>query len=291
MLRRTFCHIPGIGDKIEQRVWKEGILSWSDALWNTAFQACLPRGLTGLAEGALLRSQEHLENGNIHFFRSNLRHFYRWRLFPDFREKTVFLDIETTGIPPPDDRITLITLFDGYKIKIYIQGINLGDFANDIMQYQVIITFNGKCFDIPFIERDLDIRLPQVHLDLRFILKSLGLSGGLKICEKAIGIDRGDLAGVDGFTAVLLWQKYQEGCGEALETLIAYNVEDTVNLEKLMVYAYNRKVKDLEFSDLILPEPHKRIILPYTINREILNEIFHERLRRYGKRTWELVDG
>jgi hypothetical protein len=88
-------------------------------------------------------------------------------------------------------------------------------------------------------------------------LKSLGYSGGLKKCEKAMGIDRGDLSGVDGYFAVLLWHDYQQNQNEkALETLLAYNIEDVVNLEILMVIAYNMKVEGTPFFDTYkLPMP------------------------------------
>lgn len=42
-------------------------------------------------------------------------------------------------------------------IKTYVQGQNLDEFAGDIRSYQVIITYNGKSFDIPFIESFFDI--------------------------------------------------------------------------------------------------------------------------------------
>lgn len=43
-----------------------------------------------------------------------------------------------------------------------------------------------------------------------------------------------------GFFAVLLWQEFQQtGNIKALETLLVYNIEDVVNLETLMVLAYN----------------------------------------------------
>ncbi len=74
-------------------------------------------------------------------------------------------------------------------------------------------------------------------------------AGGLKQCERALGICRGSLDGVDGYFAVLLWYDYlRNGNEKALETLIAYNIEDVVNLEALMVKAYNMKIKNTPFS-------------------------------------------
>ncbi len=284
MLSRTYCHIPGIGEKTERRIWNEGVRDWSDALSDPLFFFLLPGYVRSLATSFLERSIECLEREDIRFFDDKLSYSHRWRLFPAFRHRAVFLDIETTGLNTPHDHITMITLFDGKRSKTYIHGINLSEFVDDVMQYPFIVTFNGMCFDIPIIERYFNIHLPQVHLDLRYVMKSLGYRGGLKACEKAMGIDRGDLTGVDGFTAVLLWRKYREGCVEALESLIAYNVEDTVNLEKLMVFAYNQKVEQLSFPSLTLPLPRKRVLLPYSINRDVLREVLFERIHHFGGR-------
>ena len=83
---------------------------------------------------------------------------------------------------------------------------------------------------------------------LKYVLGSLGYKGGLKGCERQLGMYRGDLSDVDGFFAVLLWNEYKKsGSQKALETLLAYNVQDTVNLENLMVTAYNLKIKETPF--------------------------------------------
>ena len=91
-------------------------------------------------------------------------------------------------------------------------------------------------------------KLNHSHIDLRYVLRSLGYSGGLKGCEHQLGLDRGDLEGVDGFFAVLLWNEFQRsGDKRVLETLLAYNIEDAINLEMLMVMAYNLKLKETPF--------------------------------------------
>jgi len=72
-----------------------------------------------------------------------------------------------------------------------------------------------------------------------------------------LGIDRGDLDGIDGHFAVLLWDNFRrKGNQKALETLVAYNIQDVVNLEKLITIAYNSQLKDIPFSHTHqLPEP------------------------------------
>ena len=70
-----------------------------------------------------------------------------------------------------------------------------------------------------------------------------------------MGMDRGNLSDIDGFFAVLLWDEYQRtGDQKALDTLLAYNVQDTVSLENLIVTAYNMKLRQTPFYDTHLIE-------------------------------------
>ena len=89
-----------------------------------------------------------------------------------------------------------------------------------------------------FIERALRIHVRHAHLDLRYILKRLGYSGGLKACERKLGVGREGVEDVDGFMAVLLWREYRKGNERALETLLAYNAADAVNLEADLIGKY-----------------------------------------------------
>jgi len=92
------------------------------------------------------------------------------------------------------------------------------------------------------------IHLKVAHIDLRYVLKSVGYTGGLKRCEEKLGIRRDGLEDVDGFFAVLLWNEYKKKRNErALETLLAYNIKDAVDLEELMIRAYNMKLRDTPF--------------------------------------------
>ncbi len=77
----------------------------------------------------------------------------------------------------------------------------------------------------------------------------------MKGCERQLGMDRGDLRDIDGFFAVLLWEEYQRtGDQKALDTLLAYNIQDTVSLENLMVTAYNMKIGQTPFYNTHLIE-------------------------------------
>nr|NJM04815.1 ribonuclease H-like domain-containing protein [Desulfobacula sp.] len=230
MLTHSFQHIPGIGAKTERQLWEAGISDWAG--FSKASAICLSPKRIEAVKSHIERSRHHLAAKTPGFFLDGLPSEAHWRIFPEFRSSVAYLDIETTGLSRWDSAITTIALYDGTAVKYYIQGRNLEDFIRDIQKYQVLVTFNGKTFDIPFIEGYFKTRLTQGHIDLRYILKSLGYRGGLKSCEKALGLDRRDLDGVDGYFAVLLWRDYQRNQNEkALETLLAYNIEDVVNLE------------------------------------------------------------
>jgi uncharacterized protein YprB with RNaseH-like and TPR domain len=254
MLKNTFLHIPGIGIKTEKRLWKFGIYSW-DLFLNTWQTAIPPKKLHTMVE-YLKESKNQMAYLNPNYFAELIPAGHHWRFFPEFRNTTVYLDIETTGLSPYYETITTISLYDGQSIFYYVKDQNLNDFPEDIKQYKVIITYNGKSFDVPFIERYFDIRLNQAHIDLRYVLASLGYRGGLKSCETQLGFKRGDLADIDGFFAVLLWYDYLKNRNEkALETLLAYNIQDVLTLEMLMVISYNLKIKDTPFYQNRLPEP------------------------------------
>ncbi len=252
MLCRTFCHIPGIGHKLERELWRAGVTSWER--WRNPPPLPLSAVTRLEAERLLAQSAEALSD-DPRFFTSRLENAQGWRIFPQFRERTAYLDIETTGLGA-DSIITTIALFDGREVRTFVNGINLEDFIDAVAPFQVLVTYNGKGFDIPFIERFFRITLPQAQIDLRFVLARLGFKGGLKGCERKLGLHRGTLDGVDGLFAVRLWHAYMhKGDERYLHTLLAYNVEDTVNLERLMVEAYNRNIAATPFADELLPCP------------------------------------
>jgi len=273
MLEQTFCHIHGIGRGRERSLWDRGICSWHDLL-------ARPAQLTQVSDKEIVSTLEQslaaLDDDPL-FFSLRLKQADSWRLFPHYRQKAGYLDIETTGLGH-DCEITTIALYDGECVKTYINGHNLDAFVDDVQAIGLFITFNGIAFDIPVIEHYFRIKLEQAHIDLRYVLAGLGIRGGLKRCEKTLGLNRGMLDGIDGGFAVLLWREYERnGSHQALETLLAYNIEDTVNLERLMVETYNRNLENTPFyQDLLLPFTE-----PPPINHhpdlEIVDTIKHQR--------------
>lgn len=276
MLKNTFLHVPGIGTIWEQKLWSYGIHSWETLLQADSLR--FRQRKTEYVRGYIEESKRQLEGNNPNYFAGLLPSPQLWRLFHEFRGSFAYVDIETTGLGVPADHITTIALYDGKSVFHYVYGDNLDQFKEDIGKYGVIVTYNGKCFDVPFIESSMKIKMDHAQIDLRYLMKSLGYRGGLKGCEKMLGLDRGDLDGIDGYFAVLLWEDFtRRGNGRALETLLAYNTLDAVNLETLMVAAYNSKLNDTPFSQTHrLPEPSTPPI-PSSADRETIRRIKRDR--------------
>ena len=116
--------------------------------------------------------------------------------------------------------------------KVFISGIDLEDFPQALEGCKVIVTFNGARFDLPFIEHHLPgVSFDQLHIDLLYPLRRLGLTGGLKRIETELGLSRSDeTTGLSGFDAVRLWYQYKRGSQAALDTLMIYNLENVQNL-------------------------------------------------------------
>lgn len=280
MLKNTFCHIPGIGIKSETALWAQGIRSWDDVMRIPLADLAGTRHY--LLRYRVIESHDHLAEGNPNYFADHLPASELWRLFGEFRHSVAYLDIETDGLPLPHGSITTIAVYDGKQVFHYVKNRNLEQFVHDIAKYKVLVTYNGKCFDIPVIENQFRIRMRQAHIDLRYILKSLGYTGGLKGCEKKLGIRRNELDGVDGYFAVLLWRDFRRNRNPmALQTLLSYNVLDAANLETLMIAAYNLKIKDTPFFEthqLELPPPVRN---PFVPDPETITRIMGENDRYF----------
>lgn len=163
-----------------------------------------------------------------------------WRAFPQFRSSCVYLDIETDGTQGSNS-VTTIGLYDGKDYQCLVKGIDLENFRDIISHYSMIVTFFGAGFDLPVLQkRFLGLRFDQIHIDLCPVLKQVGFRGGLKSIERELGIQRSEqTAGLTGRDAIFLWRRFTNLRDDrALETLIAYNREDVVNLERLAEVAY-----------------------------------------------------
>ena len=188
---------------------------------------------------SVANSKQKLEQGEHQYFVSRLPRREHWRAFPEFRDTTVYLDIETEG-NFRDDAITVIGLYDGVQYLPFVKGDNLFAFEDAISRYSTIITFFGSGFDLPMMAKQFPrLMLDHLHIDLCPTMRRLGYRGGLKSIERQFGITRSpQTQGLTGRDAVRLWRQYVRGDDSALELLLDYNREDVVNLETLMEATY-----------------------------------------------------
>lgn len=247
MMRSTFICVPGIGEKTEEHLWNMGISTWEIFRRKSK--------IIGLSKNKRELINEYLDKIEKEFYGNYVSYFARylpkkeyWRVYKDFIDKILFLDIETTGLSLYYDKITIIGTFNGKEVKIFIKDSNLEEFIDYIKDYEIIITFNGKLFDIPFIKKEFpEIRFPPLHIDLRYLLRNLGLKGPLKKIEKKLHIKRPDsLQEVNGREAVSLWNKFLRGDDKALENLILYNIYDILNLKYIMDFCYLKKLSQIQ---------------------------------------------
>ncbi|NNV22500.1 DUF429 domain-containing protein [Ochrobactrum pseudogrignonense] len=146
-------------------------------------------------------------------------------LCASYPEQVLFLDIETTGLSHYYDEITVVGWAFNGKASTLVKGDDHQRLLADAYNAKAMVTFNGIRFDQRFLRQEFpDVRLPSTHIDLMYLCRRVGLTGGQKAIEKQLNLNlRADLSEVDGFAAVLLWHRYLRGEINALEKLVRYN--------------------------------------------------------------------
>ena len=228
-------------------LWRQGILTWDELeLHLKGWPKTLDR------RGRIARDlHESLEKrGDAAYFYTKLPTHERWRLYRDFRDSCAFLDIETTGMTLDGHEITVIGVYNGEHTHHFINGKNLHEFEDAIEAYDLLVTFNGARFDLPFITSFfLNFHFRQAHIDLLHVVRRLGCRGGLKTIEPLFGICRQDeIQEMSGYEAVVLWHQYRQGDPNALQRLLLYNEADVVNLKTILEVACERLHRELEFA-------------------------------------------
>jgi uncharacterized protein YprB with RNaseH-like and TPR domain/predicted nuclease with RNAse H fold/dephospho-CoA kinase len=146
--------------------------------------------------------------------------------------RVVFLDVETTGLSWHYDEITIVGWACDRRYHVHIAGEQPGPLLNALRNASALITFNGTLFDLRFLRKAYSgLALPAVHIDLRYLARRAGLSGGQKVIEKVLGLPaRTGFDDVDGAEAVLLWHRYLRGDVSSLRRLIEYNRYDVLGM-------------------------------------------------------------
>lgn len=237
MIRSSFAFLEKVGDRLEQNLLQQGIHNW-DHFLNRKYVKGISRPRKLYYDRKIKDAKKALYNFDSQYFADILPNSEMWRLYDFFKEDAVFFDIETTGLSSYAD-VTLFGLFDGIETKTMIRNIswNLDALKKEFQKYKMIVTYNGTSFDLPFVRKRYPDLIPEniPHFDLRFACQRLGLTGGLKGVEKALGIKRRKLVdGLDGGDALRLWKMYKAtGDEHYINLLVEYNEEDIINLKTI----------------------------------------------------------
>ena len=189
-------------------------------------------------------SEEALAKEDVKFFRERLPRREYYRIAASFPDRCVFLDIETTGLSRYYDQVTLVGWSTGSRYEVLIDPTETVQLEHDLSDQPILITFNGTLFDLPFLASRFDTDWSAVtHVDLRYVARRAGLTGGQKKIEVAIGVERETrLDGVSGAEAVGLWFDYKGGSLSALRKLVRYNHADIEGMK----FIFERVIGELE---------------------------------------------
>jgi uncharacterized protein YprB with RNaseH-like and TPR domain len=235
-VENSFIGVRGVGEQTERQLWESGITHWDAFEPDPVGPTTADRIETFIDEG-----RRRLADDDVAYFDEQFPSGERWRVYETFADRACFFDIETTGLDEHRNQVTTVSFHQGGETETLVAGDDLSAerLRATVGDADLLVTFNGKRFDVPFLEANFDVDLDLPHLDLMYTCKQLGLSGGLKQIEQDIGIER-DRPDISGQDAVRLWREHERGQDGSLETLISYNREDAVNLRTLADLVTNR---------------------------------------------------
>lgn len=226
--------IEGISEALEKHNWESGIVSQEDLRQKSNWQYSI------FDENPLDLSINALKNNDVDYYIKRLNKKDYYRIAFSYPNKVMFLDIETTGLSKVYSYITMIGWYKNSKYKCWLHGNPVDKLIKDLNDINIVVTFNGTLFDLPFIKEKYEdlhhVLSNKAHIDLRFFAKRYNYTGGQKKIEEELGFVRpNDLEGVDGKEAISLWYKFLKGDRLALDKLIYYNYNDIGG----MIYLFN----------------------------------------------------
>lgn len=246
LLHETFVHLPGVGPAKELELREMGLRNLEQLVSASPIKILQRREVRKEVEQSL----RALEDRDLYYFYQRLPRHQLWRMVPGYEKEIAFIDIETTGLAqPPIGKVTTLTvLMNGklYQAHESKQKKKLVEMVEDTAD--ILVTYFGENFDIPFLRKQYKVPLQKAHFDLCFSLRRLGYTGGLKSAHRWFrNLPKRKSVGLDGFDAVRLWHMFEDGNKAALETLLYYNAEDTILLHPLLEKSVNLYLKNSHF--------------------------------------------
>ena len=180
----SLCQIAGISSSVEIELNRQGIKS--------------PAQLGKYAEMFFSKSKKQKINASVARY-AKFRKLelvdaivnsfpcgHRVRILYDLFEYAMFLDIETDGIGPSAGITCVSTLMNG-KLRTFVYGRDLDDFLDEWANAKVLVTYNGKRFDVPIIQKTFGLTCVPAHIDMMDESRHYGFKGGLKEIERKVG--------------------------------------------------------------------------------------------------------
>jgi hypothetical protein len=252
MLSRSFCCFRGLSLEAERRLWRLGCRGW-DHLSLLGHRLVSPKKLSGIL--AQLPGLRAAVDGRVaDVFLERLPPGHRIRVWPDFADGFGFLDVETTGLGRRDS-LTVVGLSIGTELHQFVSGRDLGEFLRHWRRVEVLVTFNGKAFDVPVLSRSFGLSTIPPHIDLRTECRPHGLFGTFKDIEARIGCQRSEAEVGSGAEAAEWWRRHVvDRDSEALDRLLRYNARDTLSLRVLAAELWRRSTEGMPDPPIGPPE-------------------------------------
>ena len=240
-VENSFVPVRGVGEKTEKRLWRDGVTDW--ACFEERGREVLNGRRGDRVVSYIDKARDALDAGDAAFFGKTLPDGEIWRMYRNFDDKACFFDIETTGLSPERNVVTTASFHIDGETTTLVRGDDLtsGNVRGILGDASLVVSYNGKRFDAPFVETNLGVEFDLPHVDLMYPCRRVGLTGGLKTVEKTLGVGRKEeVDDVDGREAVRLWHAYEDGDTDALERLIEYNRYDAENLRAVLDAVHDR---------------------------------------------------
>jgi uncharacterized protein YprB with RNaseH-like and TPR domain len=226
-------------------LWQAGVVRWAE--YDKA-SVRLSRNVDAALRAAIPVACAAFSAGDVAGLAQLLPSTEHWRLYGAFPAGAAYLDIETSDDAVGACAISAIGILDRSGPQLLLAGRDLDRFPQLARDWSFLVTFNGSSFDVPILRRAFpDWQPPSGHIDLRHVLRRLGLTGGLKTIERrlsALHLARPPhLEGLDGGNAGWLFLRGRAGDRAALRRFAEYNLYDVINLRTLMAHAYNALVE------------------------------------------------
>lgn len=172
-------------------------------------------------------------------------------IYTDNLNMAVF-DIESTGLSPDRDIVISASFLDddGSGLRQYFTGDPKTEFliikkiAEEFKQLDAIITYNGKRFDIPFVQtraKKYGIEIPEIlNIDVYLLLKSYWPvkknmnSLSQKSVEYAMGLCDERVDEISGEQCISLYNDYiATGNTESIDKILLHNADDVKQLHRI----------------------------------------------------------